>query len=175
MILSALSLLLCVAVCVLWVRSYCVSDQFRWVERKDDGAFTTYDRNILLGRGVVIYGERMLASGDPTYAGRWERQLKATGMVPYVRSGPYNSFWNRRGTLGFIVERSYRRELRTAVPFWFIALCFALPALPAFRSITRKVRNRRRHREVTCLSCGYDLRASPERCPECGRIVQGGG
>ena len=42
--------------------------------------------------------------------------------------------------------------------------------------VARIAVDRRRHRAVRSgcrkCPCGYDLRATPDRCPECGRIVQ---
>jgi hypothetical protein len=52
-----------------------------------------------------------------------------------------------------------------ALPFWFLILVFA--ALPALRMMGWR-RGIRRQRRGRCSQCGYDLRASPGRCPECG-------
>ena len=49
-------------------------------------------------------------------------------------------------------------------PLWPLAvLAFMLVAVPVFRTARRS-----RHRAGHCPTCGYDLRASPARCPECG-------
>lgn len=58
------------------------------------------------------------------------------------------------------------------VPFWSLVLLFAsLPALLLRRMISR----RSAVRGGFCAECGYDLRMTPERCPECGAIPSGFG
>ena len=59
-----------------------------------------------------------------------------------------------------------------AIPFWFLVL---LCAMVPVSWVAYALRRRRRVREHRCLNCGYDLRASGERCPECGTAVAAAG
>jgi predicted amidophosphoribosyltransferase len=55
---------------------------------------------------------------------------------------------------------------RGIIPWWVPTLAAAvLPTLSLCRYCRRR---RRRWTAGLCLACGYDLRASPDRCPECG-------
>jgi hypothetical protein len=56
------------------------------------------------------------------------------------------------------------------VPYWMLAIATA--ALPVQRLFAWRVarRARRRKRLGLCPVCGYDLRASSGRCPECGAV-----
>ena len=54
------------------------------------------------------------------------------------------------------------------VPPWMVAAASGiLPALWLHRRVA-PWRERRRATAGLCRACGYDLRASPDRCPECG-------
>jgi hypothetical protein len=53
------------------------------------------------------------------------------------------------------------------LPLW---IPFAIAAVSPLMWCYRQRRGRRRLRHNFCDSCGYDLRATPERCPECGMI-----
>jgi hypothetical protein len=44
----------------------------------------------------------------------------------------------------------------------------ALPLVFVARRVHRALRSRRRRATRLCAECGYDLRATPDRCPECG-------
>jgi hypothetical protein len=56
-------------------------------------------------------------------------------------------------------------NLNVGIPPWFaIAMLLTLPLIRWCRQFFRL----RRARIGACSSCGYDLRATPDRCPECG-------
>jgi len=62
----------------------------------------------------------------------------------------------------------YRGDLRSIgfAPYPLLAL---VTASPAAAKLAVHRRRRRAAAAGLCPACGYDLRATPDRCPECGR------
>ena len=56
---------------------------------------------------------------------------------------------------------------RLSVPMWFLILMFAAPAVLVGAN---RINGLRRLKSGFCRTCGYDLRATSDRCPECGTI-----
>ena len=56
------------------------------------------------------------------------------------------------------------------LPLWMPATFFVLVLGMSFRPILH-FRRRKRKRLGLCVKCGYDLRGSEERCPECGESI----
>jgi hypothetical protein len=60
------------------------------------------------------------------------------------------------------------------VPSWLVVVVTTMPAaLWTARVVTRVLRRRNRLRNGLCVSCGYDLRGTADRCPECGAKPDG--
>ena len=53
---------------------------------------------------------------------------------------------------------------------WVFVRWLAPLFILSFRAAREQTPARRRIRKGLCPACGYDLRASPEQCPECGRL-----
>jgi hypothetical protein len=54
------------------------------------------------------------------------------------------------------------------IPFPHLAAAAGLLPAVAAPGLARRLRTRRRAAAGLCLPCGYDMRATPGRCPECG-------
>jgi hypothetical protein len=58
-------------------------------------------------------------------------------------------------------------EYHCYCPLWLLTVASLLLATGLITSHARRIRN---YNPGFCDVCGYDLRASPGRCPECGTI-----
>jgi hypothetical protein len=58
------------------------------------------------------------------------------------------------------------------VPWWSLIIASGLIAVFPMRQKIRMWRIRHRMQSGKCSVCGYDLRATPDRCPECGTIPE---
>jgi len=76
-------------------------------------------------------------------------------LLPLLYLPEDTQFRSHQGRPGFI-----------AIPYWFIA---ALLLALSIRAILRRRSQRARFLPGHCRACGYDLRGSNGRCPECGQ------
>ena len=166
---TVLSLMLCVAVCVLWVRSYWLSDELlvTWRSGRAFVETTSGGVGLVLSLGGDWSNETGLA--HQVVPRKDSRQSLA---LLYSGSGPGSTIWEGWGA-GYIYARfGPDRSIRELVlPSWVVCVASATPGA-AFWITTDRRRRRTRARRGLCPACGYDMRATPDRCPECGDSVR---
>lgn len=178
------SVLLCVATLALWVRSYRTADVYRfgyWNARPYPTwpAYRTADMLVLgscdgclllrIGSagccGPTLHptgpgpdGQRCDRIADLDHSETWQACFQSHGRQWK------NLFGIQYGT-EFLVRGQQLPRRSLLVPD---AIPFALSAIAPWLCL---LRSRRPIRSGLCASCGYDLRATPHRCPECGTLV----
>jgi hypothetical protein len=176
-LLAAASLVLCAATVALWIRSYRGRDALP--RRVSASAWQVQSTS---GR-VIIVRFRVIASPRSPYADIFARPVTifsqyAEGLLnpPAITNG---FGFGRGGTHGSETHNGKTVQgywiNAIAVPYWFLALLVAAPSAPAVRSILARRRAAYRLKNQRCVACNYDLRASKERCPECGAAIPAAG
>jgi hypothetical protein len=172
---AAASLTLAVAIAAWWARSY---SRFDCVQKEVHNGRVANDFSSQPflqvssgnGRVFVCYSPWHLPEMSQT---RWVRYAavdqKAQEYLPgyWATQHAPPSGWSFAGFIYYDFMGQSSRLF--AVPLYFaVAVALAAPSI-RFYQIHR---TRRRLRFGRCNVCGYDLRATPMRCPECGTAAR---
>jgi hypothetical protein len=176
---AAILLMLSVAFCVLWVRGYWYVDAIGRYTRTP-GPTAEY---VASGAGSIAvrrWAEPLNAStlrySSPDGVFHWHMPTSRPGATQFRtlrRERPPD-----HAALGFSFNDALlqspgnpyhgTRETVATVPHWAAVLLTVAPGLClAFA----RSRVKRRAGAGLCRKCGYDLRGTPERCPECGTLA----
>ncbi|HEY8667522.1 MAG TPA: hypothetical protein VIL86_12705 [Tepidisphaeraceae bacterium] len=190
-ILAAVSLVLCVAVVIVGARSFWDGDEFAYKTLgKQHGETRHGDAwRMTSGRGgmCVLFNrwtatgpqerENLLILSEPLGFTHESQHGHRHVSYPGIGWDIVTLAWEWKGfAAAYWNENCQKTEaqignaagLQLILPAWFLSLLFAI--LPSLW-LRRRMRLRKRQRLGFCRHCGYDLRATPTRCPECGTEV----
>ena len=157
-ILSAVSLLLAIMTLVFWIRSRTVYDTLSFSATPPFRTIGSCDGHLIFD-GFVGRAQHFGKYWHPTPVDRGKIAGESYNYLYWTRGHRFAGFAAAR--MSVPDERDY---LLITVPHWFVALLFS--GCPTWWWIKRRVR----YGPGLCQRCGYDLRATPDRCPECGTV-----
>ena len=176
LILNVIATMLLVAVVALWLRSHRVADVLMWQQWRADagGTYRGTFRTLTSGRGVVGVDLTGLTTAFPATSDA-KPKFEWTRADALQFRLPGETFWNRIG-FGYVSQSQSAQGLNDStvttraywLPYWLLAVVASL--IPLRWAIVLAIRARRRRRGL-CAWCGYDVRVSAGRCPECGSAL----
>ena len=178
---AGVSAILCVGVCVWWVRSYTHDSIAHWSRVAKDPASVVNGRieqryirvESIYGRWRLMWLRRSplwfnpaTHKPQPDVPARWRlATLDQRAGHELLRLPLREQVRVRWRDLSYPAYNEYGTLIEA--PFWLPVLLTLV--LPITLGILR-AKAHRRNRRGLCRACGYDLRATPDRCPECGAV-----
>jgi predicted RNA-binding Zn-ribbon protein involved in translation (DUF1610 family) len=164
-VMSVLSLLLLVALIVIWVRSRRHADMLCFFTPAGHLQAVATDRTgLVLFFSDVPFGQEMGLTADALSSSRDEfSEVRDFVFDPTAPSHHFLGFRIATGKMQW--SWKYTSMI---VPYWALLVVLAIGPLAMFRCLWTRIGRQRRGQ---CLACGYDLRHSTGRCPECGEEI----
>jgi len=170
-VLAAVSFALCIVALTLWTISFFLGFgvEYNWHAPTASGwVWRSVYLQATTGVFCFVDVSGKPPSWQPSYGPRIYRFAPiVTGF--YIRNNLRPSITDNSssaGTMNGIAMPPYLISRFVGVPGWFAVIATAfLPSLWIIR-----YRRRTRRTLGQCSVCGYDLRATPNRCPECGNV-----
>ena len=161
----------------MWVRSYWVSDSISRDAANASTKFWSWSfahtgrGRLLLVRHTIDYSREKMR--EPTgMKWEWKKGVPSPDSI-VAGSGTATASWEFAGFHHLWRDMQPDRCDWVELPLWMPAILTAvLPAMGLMIYLPRLLRRRRRERRGLCPVCGYDVRATPVRCPECGMVPE---